>query len=36
MKTWHKIVRLLILVVILIPIAAVIAIQVPAVQTFVS
>ena len=35
MKTWQKIVRLLILVVIILPIAAVIAIQVPAVQTFV-
>lgn len=34
MKTWQKIVRLLILVVIILPIAAMIAIQVPAVQTF--
>ena len=35
MKTWQKIVRLLILVVILLPIATFIAVQIPAVQTFV-
>ena len=35
MKTWQKIVRLLILVVILLPIATFIAVQIPAVQTFI-
>ena len=34
MKTWKRIVRLLVLVVIVLPVAAIIAIQVPAVQTF--
>ena len=34
MKTWKKIVRLVLLVVILIPVAALIAIQIPAVQTW--
>ena len=34
MKTWKKIVRLILLVVILLPVAAMIAIQIPAVQTF--
>ncbi len=34
MKTWKKIVRLLVLVVILLPVAAIIAIQIPAIQTF--
>jgi hypothetical protein len=34
MKTWKKIIRLLLLVVILLPVAVMIAIQIPAVQTF--
>ena len=35
MKTWRKIVRLVVLLVVLIPVAATIAIQMPAVQTYV-